>query len=147
MVWSDAAVEEGSLARNISTLRKALGESSDAYHFIETIPWRGYRFVGTVKRIERGDSGLILEEYSAARIVISEYDESDARVRPEQQPIEQALSQEKRAAVTVWWKSRTAILLTCLALAGLLALALTAAVNTRHESGSRRPQVADTSLN
>ena len=44
-VWPDAVVEETNLARNVSTLRKALGESPDARPYIETIPWRGYRFV------------------------------------------------------------------------------------------------------
>jgi TolB-like protein/tetratricopeptide (TPR) repeat protein len=43
-VWSDAAVEEGTLSSHISLLRKALGRQ-----FIETIPKRGYRFVGAVE--------------------------------------------------------------------------------------------------
>lgn len=47
-VWPDAFVEEGSLARNISVLRKALGESPSEHQYIETIPRRGYRFVATV---------------------------------------------------------------------------------------------------
>ncbi len=41
-LWPDCVVEEIGLARNISILRKALGE--DAESFIETIPKRGYRF-------------------------------------------------------------------------------------------------------
>jgi DNA-binding winged helix-turn-helix (wHTH) protein/TolB-like protein len=41
-VWPDCVVEEVGLARNISLLRKALGD--DAEKFIETIPRRGYRF-------------------------------------------------------------------------------------------------------
>ena len=47
-VWPDAFVEEGSLARNISVLRKALGESPAEHQYIETVPRRGYRFVATV---------------------------------------------------------------------------------------------------
>src|SRR5688572_21184102 len=43
-IWPDAYVEEGSLARNISILRKALGESPDDQRYIQTIPKRGYRF-------------------------------------------------------------------------------------------------------
>jgi TolB-like protein/Tfp pilus assembly protein PilF len=50
-VWPDASVEEGNLARNISTLRSALGERRRKYQYIETIPWRGYRFVAPVKRV------------------------------------------------------------------------------------------------
>jgi TolB-like protein/DNA-binding winged helix-turn-helix (wHTH) protein len=45
-VWGDAAVEEGGLKRNISLLRKALGEEG---RFIETLPKRGYRFIAEVK--------------------------------------------------------------------------------------------------
>lgn len=40
MVWPDTNVEEVNLERNISLLRKALGEDSS---WIETIPKRGYR--------------------------------------------------------------------------------------------------------
>jgi TolB-like protein/Tfp pilus assembly protein PilF len=43
-IWSDVAVEEGTLSSHISLLRKTLGPQ-----FIETIPKRGYRFIGTVK--------------------------------------------------------------------------------------------------
>jgi adenylate cyclase len=55
MVWPNTAVEEGNLARNISTLRSALGERPRESQFIETIPWRGYRFIASVRRLrERG---------------------------------------------------------------------------------------------
>lgn len=47
-VWPDAFVEEGSLSRNISTLRKALGEGPQDQKYIATIPKRGYRFVSPV---------------------------------------------------------------------------------------------------
>jgi DNA-binding winged helix-turn-helix (wHTH) protein/TolB-like protein len=43
LVWPDCTVEEVGLARNISLLRKALGD--DHEQFIATIPKRGYRFV------------------------------------------------------------------------------------------------------
>ncbi len=48
-IWPDSFVEEGSLNRNISTLRKALGDGQDGQRFIETIPKRGYRFVAEVR--------------------------------------------------------------------------------------------------
>jgi TolB-like protein/DNA-binding winged helix-turn-helix (wHTH) protein/Tfp pilus assembly protein PilF len=47
-VWPDTFVEEGTLAQNISTLRKALGEDSNGHTYIETVPRRGYRFVAPV---------------------------------------------------------------------------------------------------
>lgn len=43
-VWPGTVVEEIGLARNISALRKALDDEEGVY--IETIPKRGYRFVG-----------------------------------------------------------------------------------------------------
>jgi TolB-like protein len=47
MLWPDTFVEEGSLSNHIFLLRKALGEDPT---FIETVPRRGYRFVGAVRR-------------------------------------------------------------------------------------------------
>ena len=47
-LWPDAFVEEGSLTNNIFLLRKALGEDPA---FIETVPRRGYRFVGAVRQL------------------------------------------------------------------------------------------------
>ena len=51
LVWPHTAVEEGNIARNISTLRNALGESPRKHQYIETIPWRGYRFAASVKEV------------------------------------------------------------------------------------------------
>ena len=48
MIWPDSFVEEGSLSNNIFLLRKALGEDPA---FIETVPRRGYRFVGGVRQL------------------------------------------------------------------------------------------------
>lgn len=47
-VWPDTTVEEIGLARNISQLRKALGDENEAGKYIETLPKRGYRFVGEI---------------------------------------------------------------------------------------------------
>ena len=54
-VWPDTSVEEIGLARNISQLRKALGDESEAGRYIETLPKRGYRFVGDV--VMEGEDG------------------------------------------------------------------------------------------
>lgn len=53
-VWPDTFVEEGSLTRNISTLRKALGHSPDDENYIATVPKRGYRFGATITKIPNG---------------------------------------------------------------------------------------------
>ena len=47
ILWPDTFVEEGSLSNHIFLLRKALGED---LAFIETVPRRGYRFVGAVRQ-------------------------------------------------------------------------------------------------
>src|SRR5581483_4739539 len=47
-VWQDAFVEEGSLARSVSTLRKTLGENPRDQKYIVTVPKRGYRFAARV---------------------------------------------------------------------------------------------------
>jgi DNA-binding winged helix-turn-helix (wHTH) protein/TolB-like protein len=60
-VWPDAVVEEGSLTRNISALRRALGEGEDGLRYIETVPRRGYRFVAGV-RVLRDESPDPLKE-------------------------------------------------------------------------------------
>ncbi len=46
LVWPDSVVEEGNLTQNIYLLRKTLSEGSNGRSYIETIPRRGYRFVG-----------------------------------------------------------------------------------------------------
>ncbi len=48
-VWPDTFVEENNLAHHVSILRKTLGNGEGGTAFIETIPKRGYRFVGDVK--------------------------------------------------------------------------------------------------
>jgi len=53
-VWPDTFIEEGGLARNISALRKVLGEDADGTHYIETIPRRGYRFIAPVSETTGG---------------------------------------------------------------------------------------------
>ena len=53
-VWGETIVEEGGLTRNISVLRKILGEKPDDHQYIVTMPARGYRFVADVRE-RRGD--------------------------------------------------------------------------------------------
>jgi len=46
-LWPNSFVEEGSLSNNIFLLRRVLGEDPA---FIETVPRRGYRFIGAVRQ-------------------------------------------------------------------------------------------------
>jgi DNA-binding winged helix-turn-helix (wHTH) protein/TolB-like protein/Tfp pilus assembly protein PilF len=50
-VWADSFVEEANLSHHIFKLRKALGETDD-HKIIETVPKRGYRFVGGLAHAE-----------------------------------------------------------------------------------------------
>jgi predicted ATPase len=45
-VWRDAIVSDAALASCIRDLRKALGDSSDAPRYIQTVHRRGFRFIG-----------------------------------------------------------------------------------------------------
>ncbi len=49
LVWPDTAVQENNLVRQISSLRRALGQRTDQHDYIVTIPGQGYRFVATVR--------------------------------------------------------------------------------------------------
>jgi DNA-binding winged helix-turn-helix (wHTH) protein/Tfp pilus assembly protein PilF len=55
-LWGDTIVEEGGLTRNVSVLRKILGEKPDDHQFIVTVPARGYRFVAEVREQRRNES-------------------------------------------------------------------------------------------
>ena len=59
-VWRDTAVEEGNLTQNIYTLRRVLSDGDGKCPFIETVPRRGYRFVGSVRVVHDapGDAAI-----------------------------------------------------------------------------------------
>ena len=64
-VWPNTFVEEATLAQNIFTLRKTLGQA-EGQEFIETVPKRGYRFVAPLRTVEPSGSCHLLETVSAA---------------------------------------------------------------------------------
>jgi len=51
VVWSGTCVEEGTLAKTVSILRKTLGED-EGHHYIDTVPKRGYRFAVEVHLVD-----------------------------------------------------------------------------------------------
>ena len=61
-IWPDAMVEENNLNKNISLLRKLLGEFTKGQSYIETIPRIGYRFVAPVEKAERGSFAAATEQ-------------------------------------------------------------------------------------
>lgn len=70
-VWHDTFIEEATLARNISWLRKKLAGNSDAAKLIETLPKRGYRFSSAVTETA-AHAAVIVEEHTLTRIHVEE---------------------------------------------------------------------------
>jgi DNA-binding winged helix-turn-helix (wHTH) protein len=68
-VWPDSIVEEGSINRNISTLRRALGEAADEARYIETVPKLGYRFVAAVNECQASDAVPVALRITKANVV------------------------------------------------------------------------------
>src|ERR671920_1132564 len=53
-IWPDTFVGEATLAQNVFTLRRALGEAEGGKSYIETVPRRGYRFAAAVREVLEG---------------------------------------------------------------------------------------------
>jgi DNA-binding winged helix-turn-helix (wHTH) protein/Tol biopolymer transport system component len=72
VLWpSDTFVDfDHSLNMAVMQLRDALGEATDAPHFIETIPKRGYRFIAPVTAASDLPNGLVSSLGEAALFVI-----------------------------------------------------------------------------
>src|SRR4030095_11801570 len=64
LLWPESDVEEANLPQNVSSLRKALGETQNDRRYIITIPGRGYRFAADVKEWDDEGTGLVVEKYS-----------------------------------------------------------------------------------
>lgn len=48
-VWKEKFVTDNALTRVVADIRQALGDSADSPQFIETVPKRGYRFIGPIE--------------------------------------------------------------------------------------------------
>src|SRR5689334_18137943 len=77
-LWPDSFVEEATLARNVSDLRKALGEGSGNDKYIETVPKVGYRFVSQVKSSAETNSTLIVHRRTKSRVTVEEIGEDQS---------------------------------------------------------------------
>jgi DNA-binding winged helix-turn-helix (wHTH) protein len=66
-IWPRVVVEENNLDRNISTLRRALGERAGENRFIVTVPGRGYRFVAEVTTATAERAPAVAAEASESR--------------------------------------------------------------------------------
>jgi eukaryotic-like serine/threonine-protein kinase len=96
-VWPDTFVEEATLAQNIFTLRKALGQNGSGTQYIETIPRHGYRFVADVEEIRGTPSEVVLETVTRTRIVSEEIERSNPPDRDAEGAIDHFASAHSRA--------------------------------------------------
>ncbi len=82
-LWPDTFVEEANLTQNVFQLRKVLGETQSKTNYIETVPRRGYRFVGKVRvLIEEEGVEWILANRRRTRIVHEEGTNIDRETEP-----------------------------------------------------------------
>lgn len=74
-LWPDGTFVdfEKSLNIAVSKLRQALGDSADEPRFIETLPRRGYRFIGPVEQLDASGGIVGLPEGTATKRTISHY--------------------------------------------------------------------------
>jgi eukaryotic-like serine/threonine-protein kinase len=77
-LWPDTFVEEANLTNNISLLRKALASDAAESSYIETVPRRGYRFVGGVRELDDEEGELVVERHTLASLSIEEEHEDRA---------------------------------------------------------------------
>lgn len=113
-LWADSFVEEATLARTVSTLRKALGETTED-KFIETVAKLGYRFIAPVRLVTEDEilsSPLLLDR------------ESDHTVKPDSAPKKvdtESASDFPAEAVPLWGRilSRPVLLIGSLCIAAL----------------------------
>ena len=74
-LWPDTFVDESSLTRNISLLRKALGEDDTGHRYIETVPKLGYRFTADVNVSGDEQSDLVVEKRTFSQTISMEEEE------------------------------------------------------------------------
>ena len=133
-VWPNQFIEEGNLNRQISTLRRVLGDTSDEPQYVQTVPKVGYRFVASVREIvsrsadimerelQSKRSDMVIERRTLSRIVTEEEDETDvSKLEPGFEPVALLTTgkKEKRIAQIQWL---------ALGIAGVLLISLTLAL-------------------
>ena len=57
-VWPDTAVQENNLARQVSSLRRALGQPPEEADYVLTVPGHGYRFVANAQEMSELPGGF-----------------------------------------------------------------------------------------
>ena len=116
-IWPDTFIEEATLARNISDLRKALGQASNSEKFIETIPKHGYRFVAPVRELNAAPEDMVIELHRSSHIVSEETETDDqvittgqpakappAMIAGHPQPNTSTQASQTRSASALYWR-------------------------------------------
>src|SRR5690349_4056179 len=107
-VWPDAYVDENNLPRNISSLRKALGEGPAEHKYIVTLPGQGYRFVAEVTQLDTPNG-------APARLLLETVPVEPAKPEPATVVHEEVVS-SKPTTIKPHWIGLVAVC-ACLALA------------------------------
>lgn len=128
-IWPDTFVEEGSLTRNISVLRKVLEDEDGRY--IETLPKRGYRFAAQVKQVSLPSESLLVDERTLSRVVIEET-EATTWSLPKLRTATAGIVLVLIVAGALYFTSRTAAPPTLKSLAVLPLKSLAGGVDERH---------------
>lgn len=140
-IWPETFVEESGLARNISVLRKVLGEG-----YIETVPKRGYRFTVSVMEMEEDELPFTCQSAQAplgsVPIEKQEIDEMPpASTRPTASYLEIASTGEQALSGGAFGRKvlresslgRREALVTLVALAGIALLLLSLSLRRENE--------------
>jgi DNA-binding winged helix-turn-helix (wHTH) protein/TolB-like protein/Tfp pilus assembly protein PilF len=139
-LWPDTFVEEATLARNISDLRKALSEASGGQRFIETVPRHGYRFTASVRQpLEAVD--LTIEAPSESQEISQQEISAEPVVDEKVEP--QSLDLESKIGKKQYWLSRPAALA---ALGLLIALAAGFSFFVISKSSHTKPEASTQSI-
>lgn len=78
-LWPDTVVEENSLNKHISVLRRLFGESAADHKYIVTLHGRGYSFVADVRELADEPNGV----HAAAREAVAGAGETARKPRPQ----------------------------------------------------------------
>jgi DNA-binding winged helix-turn-helix (wHTH) protein len=120
VVWGDVNVEEASLAFQVSTLRKALGEFGVVW--IETVPKHGYRFTADVAPVAAPHTGR--QPPSAQHVVGGPDGEATiANGRPLSTVTDSPLWRRAPAQAPGWWLAAAVLVLCATSVAMVVLLA------------------------
>jgi Tol biopolymer transport system component/DNA-binding winged helix-turn-helix (wHTH) protein len=105
-VWPGTYVEDATLAQNIFTLRRALGNGQgDGQKYIETIPRRGYRFIAQVRELPYEEPSPVFAneaaQPSATTTATATEPPTEAAMKAATQATTQATNEATNQATTV----------------------------------------------